>query len=175
MEPKLEYLENLNEIGKTEPTGSLRRRSRKHRTSTLPRNIRSSMTSPSNGVLGVEGLRLKYESIGDRIINTRNYGQILLEQMEIWQSSFFKARNFIKDLRQSGSSALINATSEVGEAVRAGNAVIQTSKNKLETEPLDLNDILEEINKEIVHNPSSMDFRNFDVFEILDVRRLSNF
>ena len=192
MEPKLEYLENLNEIGKTEPTGSLRRRSRKHRTSTLPRNIRSSMTSPSNGVLGVEGLRLKYESIGDRIINTRNYGQILLEQMEIWQSSFFKARNFIKDLRQSGtisfswlrtriqpelrtsslrnghrcpliytwieilkgSSALINATSEVGEAVRAGNAVIQTSKNKLETEPLDLNDILEEINKELVHNPS---------------------
>ena len=103
MEPKLEYLENLNEIGKTEPTGSLRRRSRKHRTSTLPRNIRSSMTSPSNGVLGVEGLRLKYESIGDRIINTRNYGQILLEQMEIWQSSFFKARNFIKDLRQSGT------------------------------------------------------------------------
>ena len=53
-----------------------------------------------------------------------------------------------------GSSALINATSEVGEAVRAGNAVIQTSKNKLETEPLDLNDILEEINKELVHNPS---------------------
>ena len=49
-----------------------------------------------------------------------------------------------------GSSALINATSEVGEAVRAGNAVIQTSKNKLETEPLDLNDILEEINKELV-------------------------
>ena len=49
-----------------------------------------------------------------------------------------------------GSSALINATSEVGEAVRAGNAVIQTSKNKLETEPLDLNDILEEINKEFV-------------------------
>ena len=104
LEPKLEYLENLNEIGKTEPTGSLRRRSRKHRTSTLPRNIRSSMTSPSNGVLGVEGLRLKYESIGDRIINTRNYGQILLEQMEIWQSSFFKARNFIKDLRQSGTN-----------------------------------------------------------------------
>ena len=51
-----------------------------------------------------------------------------------------------------GSSALINATSEVGEAVRAGNAVIQTSKNKLETEPLDLNDILEEINKELVEN-----------------------
>ena len=103
MEPKLEYLENLNEVGKAEPTGSLRRRSRKHRTSTLPRNIRSSMTSSaSNGALGVEGLRLKYESIGDRIINTRNYGQILLEQMEIWQSSFFKARNFIKDLRNSG-------------------------------------------------------------------------
>ena len=104
----MEYLENLNEIGKTEPTGSLRRRSRKHRTSTLPRNIRSSMTSPSNGVLGVEGLRLKYESIGDRIINTRNYGQILLEQMEIWQSSFFKARNFIKDLRQSGTISIFH-------------------------------------------------------------------
>ena len=59
-----------------------------------------------------------------------------------------------------GSSALINATSEVGEAVRAGNAVIQTSKNKLETEPLDLNDILEEINKELVEN-----FEFFKIFE----------
>ena len=116
LEPKLEYLENLNEIGKTEPTGSLRRRSRKHRTSTLPRNIRSSMTSPSNGVLGVEGLRLKYESIGDRIINTRNYGQILLEQMEIWQSSFFKARNFIKDLRQSGTISEITLVTQVGNS-----------------------------------------------------------
>ena len=145
LEPKLEYLESLNESKSSEPVcGSLRRRSRKHRTSTLPRNVRSSSAS---GVMGVEGLRLKYESIGDRIINTRNYGQILLEQMEIWQSSFFKANNFIKDLKQNGSNALINATSEVGEAVRAGNAVIQTSKTKLDYEPSDLGTIIDEIEK----------------------------
>ena len=145
LEPKLEYLESLNETKSSEPMGSLRRRSRKHRTSTLPRNVRSS--SASSGVLGVEGLRLKYESIGDRIISTRNYGQILLEQMEIWQSSFFKATNLIKDLRLNGSNALINATSEVGEAVRAGNAVIQTSKTKLDHEPSDLGLIVSEIDK----------------------------
>lgn len=145
LEPKLEYLESLNETKSSEPVcGSLRRRSRKHRTSTLPRNVRSSSAS---GVMGVEGLRLKYESIGDRIINTRNYGQILLEQMEIWQSSFFKATNFIKDLKQNRQNALINATSEVGEAVRAGNAVIQTSKTKLDHEPTDLSLIVDEIEK----------------------------
>ena len=67
--------------------------------------------------------------------------------MEIWQSSFFKANNFIKDLKQNGSNALINATSEVGEAVRAGNAVIQTSKTKLDYEPSDLGTIIDEIEK----------------------------
>ena len=64
--------------------------------------------------------------------------------------SFVLSQNWSNNEIVKGSSALINATSEVGEAVRAGNAVIQTSKNKLETEPLDLNDILEEINKELV-------------------------
>ena len=64
--------------------------------------------------------------------------------------SYLLSQNLSNNKIVKGSSALINATSEVGEAVRAGNAVIQTSKNKLETEPLDLNDILEEINKELV-------------------------
>ena len=74
--------------------------------------------------------------------------------------SYLLSQNLSNNEIVKGSSALINATSEVGEAVRAGNAVIQTSKNKLETEPLDLNDILEEINKELVEN-----FEFFEIFE----------
>ena len=137
LEPKLEHLETLNEThngSSTNVNGSLRRRSRKHRTSTLPRNVRNSLTL--SGSLGVEGLRLKYESIGDRIINTRNIGQILLEQMEVWHSSQVKAEHIIKDLEETAS--LLSATGDVAEAVRAGKAVIQTCKSKLDKEPSDL-------------------------------------
>jgi hypothetical protein len=83
-----------------------------------------------SGSLGVEGLRLKYESIGDRIINTRNVGQILLEQLEVWHSTQVKAEHIIKDLEETAS--LLSATGDVAEAVRAGKAVIQTCKNKLD-------------------------------------------
>jgi len=144
LEPKLEYLETLNETQNGQNNnvnGSLRRRSRKHRTSTLPRNIRSSLTL--SGSLGVEGLRLKYESIGDRIINTRNIGQILLEQLEVWHSSQVKAEHIIKDLEESAS--LLSATGDVAEAVRAGKAVIQTCKTKLDKEPVDLPTLEEEV------------------------------
>ena len=146
LEPKLEYLETLNESPNAggQPNaanGSLRRRSRKHRTSTLPRNIRNSLTL--SGSLGVEGLRLKYESIGDRIINTRNIGQILLEQLEVWHSSQVKAEHIIKDLEETAS--LLSATGDVAEAVRAGKAVIQTCKTKLDKEPADLPQLEEEV------------------------------
>ena len=144
LEPKLEHLETLNESkdGATNNVnGSLRRRSRKHRTSTLPRNVRNSLTLSGN--LGVEGLRLKYESIGDRIINTRNVGQILLEQLEVWHSSQVKAEHVIKDLEETAS--LLSATGEVAEAVRAGKAVIQTCKTKLDKEPDDLPELEREV------------------------------
>jgi chromosome segregation ATPase len=136
LEPKLEYLESTSESPIMQPgsTASLRRRSRTRRQGgTLPRNS-GRLSGPSAS--GVEGLRLKYESIGDRLINTRNVGQILLEQLEVWHSNQVKAEHIMKNL--ADSSSLISAMGDVAEAVRSGKAVITTCRTKLDSEPKDL-------------------------------------
>jgi chromosome segregation ATPase len=145
LEPKLEYLESTSESPIMQPgsTASLRRRSRTRRQGgTLPRNS-GRLSGPSAS--GVEGLRLKYESIGDRLINTRNVGQILLEQLEVWHSNQVKAEHIMKNL--ADSSSLISAMGDVAEAVRSGKAVITTCRTKLDSEPKDLPKLEKEVDQ----------------------------